>query len=212
MTPTVTARDPAVETLVFDFGNVLWRWHPRYLYPRVGLSEAQITAFLDETGFMAMNTAMDANIPFADGIATMVQAFPHHEALIRAFDTRWLETIGGVLSDNVALIGDAKRAGLAVHAISNFSRAKYDVARAAFDFLGEIEDTVLSFDVGLMKPDPAIYTLLAKRRGFDPRAAVFIDDNAENCAGAQAANYRTIHVPHHDTDVRAALRGMGVPV
>jgi 2-haloacid dehalogenase len=203
---------PPINTVVFDFGNVLWRWHPRYLYARMGLSEAAIAAFLDETAFMAVNHRMDADLPFDEGIAELVRDFPHHERLFRAFDERWLESIGGLLDDNVALIGDLKRAGLAVHAITNFSRAKYDVARAAFPFLAEFGETIVSFDVGLMKPDPRIYSLLAERGGFDPRQAIFIDDNAENCRGARVAGYHAIDVPHHDVDVRAALRTFGVAV
>lgn len=39
----------------------------------------------------------------------------------------------------------------------------------------------------LMKPDPAIYQLLCTRYGLDPATCLFVDDNANNCTGAQVA-------------------------
>ncbi len=45
--------------------------------------------------------------------------------------------------------------------------------------------TVISGDVGLHKPDPAIYELGAERIGVSPANCLFIDDLRENVAGAE---------------------------
>lgn len=46
--------------------------------------------------------------------------------------------------------------------------------------------TVISGDVGLHKPEPAIYELGAERLGVPTGACTFVDDLRENVAGAEA--------------------------
>jgi putative hydrolase of the HAD superfamily len=58
-------------------------------------------------------------------------------------------------------------------------RAQRDVART-FDTL------VVSWEVGFLKPDPAIYRLTLQRLGVPAGAALFVDDRVDNVAGAEA--------------------------
>jgi putative hydrolase of the HAD superfamily len=51
---------------------------------------------------------------------------------------------------------------------------------------------VISAEVGLMKPDPAIYRLTLERLGFEPYEAVFIDDVSENVEGARQVGMHAI--------------------
>jgi HAD superfamily hydrolase (TIGR01509 family) len=44
---------------------------------------------------------------------------------------------------------------------------------------------VISGDVGMHKPEPAIYILGAERIGLHAEDCVFVDDLRENCAGAE---------------------------
>jgi FMN phosphatase YigB (HAD superfamily) len=55
---------------------------------------------------------------------------------------------------------------------------------------------VISAEVGLTKPDPAIFQLTLDRLGVAPAEAVFIDDFRENIAAAAALGWRTIHFQH----------------
>jgi len=54
------------------------------------------------------------------------------------------------------------------------------------------DDVVDSSEVGVRKPDPAIYRLACERLEVEPRRAVFLDDHAGNVAGAQAAGLHGI--------------------
>ncbi len=56
----------------------------------------------------------------------------------------------------------------------------WDRLRAAFDVL------VVSGEVGLRKPDPAIYALAAERLALPPSRIVFVDDLERNVAAARA--------------------------
>lgn len=62
----------------------------------------------------------------------------------------------------------------------------------------------------MMKPDPLIYTTLCQRYQLDPATCLFVDDNADNCRGAEWAGMRSYH---HDGDAArfaATLRAGGV--
>ena len=49
------------------------------------------------------------------------------------------------------------------------------------------DDLVLSAEVGVDKPDPAIYRIALARLGHpDPAECLFVDDRADNVAGAEA--------------------------
>ena len=75
------------------------------------------------------------------------------------------------------------------------------------------DDVVCSGDVGLAKPDPAIYRLAAKRLGVAPAECVFVDDMERNVMGARAAGMRAHH--HHRSrmaELLAFLAAEGVPL
>jgi putative hydrolase of the HAD superfamily len=48
------------------------------------------------------------------------------------------------------------------------------------------DDTVISGEVGMHKPQPEIYVLACERLEVEPAQAVFVDDLRENCEGAEA--------------------------
>ncbi len=62
--------------------------------------------------------------------------------------------------------------------------------RAERDFSRTFDAAVVSWEVGCMKPDPAIYRLTLQRLGVTAGAALFVDDRAENVAAAEAVGLR----------------------
>lgn len=74
--------------------------------------------------------------------------------------------------------------------------------------LDELFDAVIvSCEVGLAKPDPAIYHLTLSRLGVAPGDALFVDDRAVNTSAAQAIGIRTLTFSraHTTADVRNAI-------
>jgi len=56
------------------------------------------------------------------------------------------------------------------------------------------EKVYYSYDMGLMKPDPAIYLQVLKEQGLEAEETLFLDDNADNIAAASKLGIDTIHV------------------
>jgi epoxide hydrolase-like predicted phosphatase len=67
------------------------------------------------------------------------------------------------------------------------------------------DDVVDSSEVGLRKPDPAIYRLSLERLDVQPGEAVFIDDAPGNVAGAVAVGIPSVLIGHDRADVAAAV-------
>ena len=98
----------------------------------------------------------------------------------------------------------ARRAGVRTGMLSNsWGDDRYDRAQ-----LAELFDAwVISAEVRLRKPDPAIYELAAERLGLEPWACVFVDDLGGNLKPAAALGMATVL---RGGDADATLRRCGV--
>jgi 2-haloacid dehalogenase len=202
-----------IDCVVFDIGNVLVRWDPRNLYRRMGYADAETTSIIAEIGLLEINhRVLDAGGAFHSTLETLVTRFPQHAKFIRAFDARWIELLGGAIDDSRDTMQALKSIGVPVHAISNYNREKFDIARTLFPFLNDFDELVLSGDVRLVKPDAEIFELLIRRRNLEVGRTVFIDDAAANVATADHLGFLTIHFKESTTDLRAELRRLGLPV
>lgn len=75
--------------------------------------------------------------------------------------------------------------------LSNTCRAHWGwIGRQGYPVLETpLDETVLSFDVGSMKPEPAIYEAAEAMCEVDPSRVLFIDDREENVAAARARRW-----------------------
>ena len=83
----------------------------------------------------------------------------------------------------------ARAAGIRTGLLSN-SWGDSGYERSAFREL--FDAVVISAEVGLRKPDPAIFLLAAERIGVPPEECVFVDDLLHNAEGARAVGMEGI--------------------
>jgi len=93
--------------------------------------------------------------------------------------------------------------------LSNTDPVRYAHIERVFPELGFFDAYVLSFKVGVMKPDPRIYREGLRLLGARPENALFIDDLQENLDGAARMGIQGIHFTDR-TDLAAALAAYGV--
>lgn len=73
------------------------------------------------------------------------------------------------------------------------------------------DDVVCSAEVGMAKPDAAIYRLAAERLGLSPPACVFVDDAEANVTAAREVGMQAIlYRVDRGHDLRAQLAELGV--
>jgi HAD superfamily hydrolase (TIGR01509 family) len=98
----------------------------------------------------------------------------------------------------------AARPDVKVGIISNTNEIHAAWLRANLPEFTHFHSVILSNEVGLLKPDAAIYHLALAQLGVTPAQALFVDDVAENVAGATAVGLAGLH--HTDwSTTRAAL-------
>lgn len=84
--------------------------------------------------------------------------------------------------------------------------AAQDVAR---DFGGRISRCFLSFEIGAVKPDAAIFDYVRRELPCAPSEVLFIDDNPKNLDAGRRAGLRCRHCPDVD-ELESVLQGAGV--
>ena len=179
-------RDRAIEAAVFDIGGVLLDWDPRHLFRDVIPDEERREWFLREVCSPNWNRRQDEGRTWADAVAEAIGRHPDHEPWIRAYDERWIETIGGVDAEVVGLVRELRRNGIPVFALTNYSAEKWVLTREHIDVLHEFDGVVVSGEERVAKPDERIYRILLERHGLDPARTFFTDDVAANVDAARA--------------------------
>jgi putative hydrolase of the HAD superfamily len=186
----VTADSPGHQALILDFGGVLTT-------PLLGSMES----FAGETGIELSDLVRVALGPYAGSEDSLVTDFETGAIGEREFSTslaRRLEAVAGrpvdaeglvqrlfrweLQEDMVAVVATVRRAGIRTGLLSNsWGTSLYPKERLAELF----DDVVLSGEVGLRKPEPAIFRLAATRLGVRPERCVFVDDHPGHLEAAR---------------------------
>lgn len=185
---------PERNALLVDFGGVLTTSVSRSFRAfctELGLpSELAKEAFVEaygthegdgpvhrvETGEI---TVEEFSVGLAEIMSTRAGVVVPHEGLVH-------KLFAGMELDEAmfAAVAAARRAGVRTGLLSN-SWGSEGYPRERF---GELfDDVVISGEVGLRKPDPAIFALAAQRLSVKPTDCVFVDDLDRNIAVAEEA-------------------------
>jgi len=96
--------------------------------------------------------------------------------------------------------------------LSNTDCQRYYFILEKFPQLKFFDAYVVSFQVGVMKPEAKIYHEALAKAGCEPQNAVFIDDRQENVASARSLGLKAIHYQPQKTDLRKELKALGLAV
>ena len=138
------------------------------------------------------------------GELTEAQFEPRLAAVLEVESERLIDRLfGGMELDPAMLDGvrAARRAGVRTGLLSNsWGHDRYAPLDDLFDA------RVISGEVGIRKPDPAIYALICERLALAPAACVFVDDLPGNLKPARALGMATVL---HRGDAAATLADAG---
>jgi 2-haloacid dehalogenase len=181
-----------ITTIVFDFGGVLLDWNPHNLYRRFFNRKEEIDQFLSEVRFSEWNLQQDKGRPFEQGVAELSSEFPQYSHLIRAFHDNWEESIVGPIAGSVAILRGLKLAGYALYGLSNWSAETFPLAYNKYEFFRLFDGIIISGDVKVVKPEPAIFQLLLTRANCPADQCLLIDDSTLNIEAAQKLGFASI--------------------
>ena len=196
--------------MVFDLGGVLFDLNPRHLYRQLfGGDEGAMERFLATVCTPAWNLELDRGRSFEEAIFTLREEHPAEGERITAYRERWIEMIGGTVPGTAEILEELHETGVLLYALSNIARESFDKLVERYAFMAHFRGALVSGDERLLKPDPAIFRLLAERFRLVPQRTVFVDDVPANVAGAEEAGFRG-HVFVGAEGLREALVEAGV--
>ena len=195
------------ETVLFDIGGVL--------VELTGLAE--FGAMIGETdGEVVMQRWMDCpwvqryesgacgTDEFADGVIDHFDIETARDDFLDLFRTWPRHLLPGARDLLTSLHAD-----LATACLSNTSEAHWAYMRDAFSLHEYFETYFLSFEIGAVKPDPAIFAHVCGALPCPPGAALFFDDVKGNVDAARAAGLDAHHVTG-PREARAILAERGL--
>ena len=181
-----------MKNIVFDFGGVLVDWNPHHLYDKYFGSVEKAEWFLNNICLYSWNIQMDGGKPFAEGVAELQAEYPEWSEAIAIYHTRWIEMMGGEIEGMSSLVQRLKAAGYRVFGLTNWSSETFPLVRDKYPIFSLMEGMVVSGEEHLLKPDAAIYKCLLERYNLQAEESLFVDDNADNVAGARNVGMKAV--------------------
>ncbi len=181
--------------IVFDFGNVLIEIDPPRSVEAFQMLGASADLHLDANFFHDVETGTLNSGGFRDALRRQLR----WAAADSSIDRAWNELLLEVPPRTIAKLHQLRAKGYKLALLSNTNPIHIDEVRrrlgphgyAAFERC--FERVFYSFEMGLRKPDTAIYAAVDRELGITtPSDVLFVDDNAANIASAEAYGWRTM--------------------
>jgi putative hydrolase of the HAD superfamily len=201
--------------LVFDFGGVLFNWHPPTLLARVWPHRVADEAQGREVAAQFFQNYVGDWGAFDQGLIGL-------DEVVRRIATRtgWSETEIRQVTDavpaelapqpgTVAMVEELKRAGHRLFYLSNMPEPYADFLEQSYPLHDWFEDGVFSGRVKHIKPGRTIFEIAAQRFGVPHQSLIFLDDHPQNVEGAKALGWQALlfrNAEQARTELEALMR------
>jgi len=192
-----------INAVIFDMGGVLLRTtnsQPREaIAERFGVTRAELEAFI----FMS-ETSLRSEVGELSDKEHWETVLQHFNQSVYDYMAVYDEYFSGDTIDQELLafaisLKPDYRLGL----LSNAWVSARPQLNKHFDFINAFDVSVFSSEVGIRKPDPAIFNLMIEKMGEKAENTVFIDDMPSNVEGAKSAGLHGIRYTDTPTTIAA---------
>lgn len=174
-----------IDAVVFDVGNVLVPYNPDMLLQEHCPDHPEFHSLLKELIFQSPYWLMldRGQISYEEALELMSRTHPEHKTMIAHILRSWIDT-SHTLPEGVAVLEKCAAMGKKLYVLSNYNNHAFETMRQKHDFWKHVSGFLISADVGLLKPDLAIYERLISDFFLTPSRTVFIDDSVVNIEAA----------------------------
>ncbi|MCF2444836.1 HAD family phosphatase [Dyadobacter sp. CY345] len=195
-------KNSLIKNIVFDLGDVILNIDvplaSRSFGKLSGREQHEIlTLFKENELFRLFETGLVDEDAFRNMIRELLEFPDWSEEII---DTAWNSLLLDIPPARIELIKELSK-NYRLFLLSNTSSIhikqvnKILHAATGIEKLDDLfEKVYLSYEMGLMKPDPAIYLRVLEESGLVAEETLFLDDNADNIAAASKLGIDTILV------------------
>jgi putative hydrolase of the HAD superfamily len=180
-----------IRLIVSDFGGVICTFDYRIFCERlarkIGRSAEEIYAVV---------YGNDLQVQFERG---RVSGREYHRRVMDLLGTEmpypeFFQMYGDIFTEIPATCDLLRRlhARYPLYLLSDTNEIHFGYVRKTVDVLELFDECVVSYEVGVMKPDPGIYQEALRRSGLPAEACVFIDDRPGNVEGARRVGMQAL--------------------
>jgi putative hydrolase of the HAD superfamily len=198
------AQESSVKNLIFDLGGVILDLsvdHTLQAFADIsGLDKSEVTKrFVTAEGFLAYEKGLINDAGFR---AFVRDTYPV-QATDDALDTAWNAMLRGLPLSKLQLLLRLK-GQYQVVLLSNTNNIHLEYINTQLLPPGVtsldpyFHRTYYSHRMHKRKPDADIFEQVLQENNFQPHETLFLDDNADNIAGAQKVGIQTVHVTTPD--------------
>ena len=195
--------------VVFDVGRVLFEWQLGALFGKLIDDPAELEWFLANVVTEEWHFEHDRGRALADMVPERIALYPQYEAHIRAYATRFNETIPGPVEGAHELVERLAAAGVPLFCLTNFGDEFWAGFRPTQPVFDHFADIIVSGVEKVAKPDARIYEIVEARSGRAGAQLFFTDDNPANIAAAHARGWNA-HLFTDAKGLEAALVEAGL--
>lgn len=180
----------APQWLLVDFGKVISRPQPAETLTRMAVvAGLDLAAFVER--YWAARADYDRGLGAAEYWSAVLgrEVSPDDAVLAELVDLD-VASWAHLNEDTLDVLGSAHAGGARLALLSNAPHEVADAVRG-HPALGAFEHLFFSADLGLVKPDPAIFAAVLAVVGSPAGEVTFVDDLPENIAAAHEAGLRT---------------------
>lgn len=181
--------------LIFDFGNVLIEIDPARSVEAFQALGAQADLHLEADFFNDFETGAITATEFRKALRDQLGRAASRSSLDAAWNALLLE----IPPRTLQVLRSLRTKGYRLALLSNTNPIHIDEVRRRLgpfgygEFARCFERIFYSYEMGLRKPDPAIYAAVDRELGITkPKEVLFIDDNAANIASAAKHGWGTL--------------------
>ncbi len=200
-----------IKNLVFDIGGVLADFRIKEFLVEKGLDAEQIRRVLKASLKNPYWEKFErGEVTEEEALQAFAKADPEIDGAIRTA----FANLDGMLvmkQETIPLLSGLKDAGYRVFYLSNYSKKAYDECGESLAFMPCMDGGIVSFRVGMTKPDPAMYQLFLDLYGLKAEECVFVDDTEENVKVARELGFAGIVYRSHK-ELKEELEAYGVEV
>ena len=162
-----------IDHIVFDIGSVLIHWDREIPFRQLIPDDSERQWFLENVCTLDWNLEQDRGRPWKEAEDLLIDAHPEHADNIRAFRQHWIEMVPHHHETTVDLLSGWVKEGRDVTLLTNFAADTFREAQARFEFLTRTRGATVSGEIGLIKPDPAIFHHHAASFDLHPGRTLF---------------------------------------
>ncbi|MDJ0979342.1 MAG: HAD-IA family hydrolase [Erythrobacter sp.] len=179
----------AEKAVVFDVGRVLFQWQLRALFEKLIDDAEELDWFLANVVTEEWHFEHDRGRPLAEMVPERVALFPAYQAHIKAYATRFNETVPGPVQGTHDLVRQLHARNVPLYCLTNFGDEFWAMFRPTEPIFDLFDDIIVSGTEKVAKPDPRIYRIVEERSDRSRGSLFFTDDNPANIEAARARGW-----------------------